>query len=182
MKINEKQKGHGDREHFWGGCLRDNAPMFIFEFVHTVWEQSVSPDQTSKAEETYTPQPPTPEEVLSVWGPTFLSTQRRLARTQSCCLNLHVDPGLVKVPQPSFARPETGCTACARGFSAHVRPQGFSQRRINIHKYLYNSNASEMSNAFCVKQSHCCEPVLVRRPAQNLVLNHPLPPLYANIP
>lgn len=54
---------------------------------------------------------------------------------------------------------------------------------VNIHKYLYNSNVSEMSNAFCARQSHCCEPVLVRMPGQNLMfLIIPLPPLYSNIP
>lgn len=144
------ENGHRDRENLWG-CFRNNRPVFVFEFVHThtaVWEQSVSPDQTAKAEEKYTPQAPTPEEVLSVWGPTFLSTQWRLARRQRRCLNVHADPGSVRI-QPSSARPQTGCTAsrlsCAGGFSVHARPRG------NIHKYLYNSNVSETSNGFCAK-------------------------------
>lgn len=73
------------RENLRGVCFRDYSPVFVFESLSThsgVWEQSGSPDETSKAEGKYTPRPPTPKEGLSVWGPTFLSTQRRLAWRQ----------------------------------------------------------------------------------------------------
>lgn len=44
--MNKKQKGHRDREDL---------------STHSaVWEQSVSPDQTSKAEQKYTPTTPYP--------------------------------------------------------------------------------------------------------------------------
>lgn len=164
------------------GRYRDNTIhqcLYLSLSTHSaMWEQSVSPDQTSKAEEKYGPQLPTPEEVLSVWGPALLSTQRRLAWRRRWC------PGLVRIPEPSSAAPETGCSflvnLCRLG---HVTPQGFSQKWTNIHKYLYNSKVSETSNAFCAKQSRCCEPVLVRMPEQNLVfLIRPFPHVTPTFP
>lgn len=117
-------------EYAWG-CFRDKKTVFVFESLSThsaVWEQSGSPDKTSKAEGKYTPQPPSPKEGLSVWGPTFLSTQRRLARRQRWGLNLHSDPGSVRIPQPSYS------WAGAGGLNEPVRPRGFSQWSISIHK------------------------------------------------
>lgn len=129
--LSEPAERQGKFVWDWFG---DNTPVFIFGSLSThsaVWEQSVSPDQTSKAEEKYTQQPPTPKEVLSAWGPTFLSTRRRLARRQRWCLNLHADPEPVRIQQPRYAQTETGCpascSACAGGLNEHVRPQGFSQ-------------------------------------------------------
>lgn len=67
--------------------------------------------------------PPTPKGGLSAWGLTFLTTQRRLAWRQWWCLNLHADPESVRIPQPSYAQSEQGCTAaCAGGLNEHVRP------------------------------------------------------------
>lgn len=94
--MSEKPRGRGDRGGLCGVAGEIIHPCLDLSLsTHSaVWEQSLSPDQTCRAEAQHTPQPhpPSPEDALSARGPAFLSTQRWSAWRQRCCWNPRAGP------------------------------------------------------------------------------------------